>query len=219
MSTMKLIAFTDIHGSYERVDKILSTEKRYDAIIIGGDLTTMGSAREAEDALTLFLSHGKPVLVVAGNMDPPQLEETFSQLEVSINARGVILANVGVFGVSASPFSPLHTPYEISEEEILKRAEKGWNMVQSAQWKIFVPHAPPRKTKLDQIRSGDHVGSVSVRSVIEKHQPDVVVCGHIHESRGQDVIGRSQAINCGPAGKGYYAWIEIQDDVRVEARG
>lgn len=208
---MKLIAFTDIHGSYGKVNNILSKEHGYDAVIIGGDLTTVGSTKEAEEAITLFQLHGKPLLVVAGNMDPPSLEETFLRLGVSINARGIVIDNVGFFGVSASPFTPMNTPYEISEEEIKKRSDEGWNDVHAARWKVFVPHAPPRDTSLDKIMLGRHVGSTAVRTFIEAHQPDLVVCGHIHEARGQDSIGRSKMINCGPAGKGYYALIEIGD--------
>jgi Icc-related predicted phosphoesterase len=48
---MKLAAFTDIHGAYERVVKILKKESP-DLAIIGGDLTTVGSVREAEQAIS-----------------------------------------------------------------------------------------------------------------------------------------------------------------------
>ncbi|MCI0707812.1 MAG: metallophosphoesterase [Ignavibacteriae bacterium] len=216
---MRILAFSDIHGSYKKVNEILARELAYDLILIAGDLTTAGSPKEAEDALKLFQSHGKVVLVVAGNMDPPELETTFSSLDVSINARGVVKDSVGFFGVSASPFTPMNTPYEISEEEILQRAEKGWGDVARARWKIFVPHAPPRDTKVDKIGSGAHVGSTSVREFIEKHQLDIVVCGHIHEARGLDAIGKTEIVNCGPAGKGYYVVIEVGDEVRVVTLG
>lgn len=215
---MQIIAFTDIHGSYKKVNEILSKEFAYDVIILGGDLTTFGSPKEAEDAVKLFQSHGKPVLVVAGNMDPPNLEETFDRLKVSINGKAVIVGEAGFFGVSASPFSPLHTPYEISEDEILRRAEEGWKYVQTARWKIFVPHAPPFNTKLDRIFSAAHVGSTAVRAFIEKHQPDIAVCGHIHEARGKDAIGKTRIVNCGSAGKGYHAVIELGETVKVENR-
>ena len=213
---MQIIAFTDIHGSYKKVNEILSKEFAYDVIILGGDLTTFGSPKEAEDAVKLFQSHGKPVLVVAGNMDPPNLEETFDRLKVSINGKAVIVGETGFFGVSASPFSPLHTPYEISEDEILRRAEEGWKHIQTARWKIFVPHAPPFNTKLDRIFTAAHVGSTAVRAFIEKHQPDIAVCGHIHEARGKDSIGKTQIVNCGAAGKGYYAAIELGETVKVK---
>lgn len=216
---MRIIALTDIHGSYARVQEILTEEKTVDAVIIGGDLTTAGTPKEAGEAVKLFQSFGKPLFVVAGNMDLPELDDTFDKLQISINARGRILKEAGFFGVSASPFTPMHTPYEIPEEEIKKRAESGWQEVQSARWKIFVPHAPPRNTKVDKIRAGFHVGSTAVREFIEKYQPDVCVCGHIHEARGTDIIGKTQIVNCGPAGKGFYAVIELGEKIKVENRG
>ncbi|HEY4611923.1 MAG TPA: metallophosphoesterase [Bacteroidota bacterium] len=215
---MRVLAFSDIHGSYKKVNEILARESGYDLILIAGDLTTVGSPKEAEDAIKLFQAHGKPVLAVAGNMDPPVLEKTFNALGVSINAKGVVYENVGFFGVSASPFTPMNTPYEISEEDILQRAEQGWGEVAKAHWKIFVPHAPPRDTTLDKIMMGRHVGSTAVRKFIDERQPDVVVCGHIHEARGMDTLGKSKIVNCGPAGKGYYAVIEVGAEVRIELK-
>lgn len=40
-------------------------------------------------------------------------------------------------------------------------------------------------------------GSVSVRRRIEKYQPLVQLCGHIHESRGTTMLGRTLVINPG----------------------
>jgi Icc-related predicted phosphoesterase len=56
-------------------------------------------------------------------------------------------------------------------------------------------------------------------SFIELHQPDVVVCGHVHEARGVDTIGKTQVVNCGQAGKGYYAVINLDDKISVEVKG
>ena len=216
---MKFLAFTDIHGSYERVDQIISSVHAADGIIIGGDLTTYGSPEEGEQAIRVFQNNGLPVFAVAGNLDSPEFDITHEALGVSINGKGRMLGKVGLFGVSGSPFTPMSTPYEIAEEEIARRAEMGWKDISTAQWKIFVPHAPPRDTKLDKIILGKHVGSTAVRSFIEQHQPDVVVCGHIHEARGIDTIGRTKIVNCGPAGKGYYAVIEIGETISVEVCG
>ncbi len=216
---MRIVAFTDIHGSYSRVIDILSKESLFDVVIVGGDLTTVGTPEEARGAIKQFQKFGKPVLAVAGNMDLPELDETFDKLRVSINAKGVVINDVGFFGVSASPFTPMHTPYEISEHEIKHRAEAGWKDVKNARWKIFVPHAPPFNTNVDRISIGEHVGSTAVREFIEQHKPDIVVCGHIHEARGQDLIGKTKIVNCGPAGRGYYALIEIDKEVIVKNCG
>lgn len=216
---MKLLAFTDIHGSYERVGTILEKESSVGAIIIGGDLTTNGTPAEAERALRQFQKTGAPIFVVAGNMDPPELENTFTALHVNINAKGMLLDDIGIFGVSASPVTPMRTPYEISEEEIALRAHAGWKDVQAARIRVFVPHAPPHNTSVDLVSADNHVGSTAIRKFIEQCQPDVTVCGHIHEARGIDRIGKTPIVNCGPAGKGYYAVLTIGQKVSVELRG
>lgn len=215
---MKILALTDIHGSYERMVEIIAANPSVDVVVIGGDWTTFGTAPEIRAAVGQASSSGKPVLAVCGNMDPVPLEGEIESLGVSINGRGVVVQDVGFFGVSSAPISPLHTPNEISEEEILERAESGWKHVTTSKWKVFVPHAPPLNTALDRIRSGKHVGSTSVRTFIELHQPDLTICGHIHEARGTDLIVKTKIVNCGPASLGYYALIGLGQEVTIGLR-
>ncbi len=216
---MRILAVADIHGAYEKAERIIEKEAGISAVIVGGDLTTNGSAEEARSALQRFVKFDVPIIVVAGNMDPPELETVFSSNAISINACGTMLDDVGVFGVSGSPFTPMHTPYEISEEEISFRAHSGWKDVQAARIKIFVPHAPPHNTKLDRLRSGDHVGSTSVRKFVEQFRPDAVISGHIHESRGIDTLQKTVMVNCGPAASGFYAVLTVGKEVSVELKG
>lgn len=89
-------------------------------------------------------------------------------------------------------------------------------------------HAPcrPREARLGRtarqnayvvavLRSGEHVGSAVLRAFIEREQPDLVLCGHIHESRGLDVIGRTQIVNPGPTAAGHYAVVDVNEEVTV----
>ncbi len=216
---MRILAFTDIHGSYDRVAEILAKEAAFDAVIVGGDLTTHGTVSEATSALRRFQAFGKPLFAVAGNMDFPSFDASYEALGVNINARGTVLGQAGFFGIAGSPFTPMHTPYEISEEEIGRRADAGWRDIQTLRWKVFVPHAPPHNTKLDRILLGKHVGSSAVRKFVEEKQPDVLICGHIHEARGFDTLGKTRMVNCGAAGRGFYASIELGETITVELRG
>lgn len=213
---MTILALADIHGAYDETARIIESNPSADVIIIAGDLTTYGKPAEAESAIVRLQRFGKPVFVVAGNMDPPELEGVFESLKVSLNGRGVVVGDVGFCGVSASPISPLMTPNEVSESEIAARAARGWKEISAARWKVFVPHAPPHNTRLDIIRSGRHVGSTAVRQFIEEFRPHAVVCGHIHEARGVDVVGTSKVVNCGPAGQGMYSIVRIGTSVEIE---
>jgi Icc-related predicted phosphoesterase len=211
---MKILAFTDIHGSYKKVEEIIKLEHA-GVVVIGGDLTNVGSIKEAEIAINLFQSVSKILLAITGNMDLPKHDGLFSQMGISLNGKGVIINGVGYFGASASPFSPLLTPNEISEETILKLLKQGYQHIKDAKIKIMLSHAPPYGSKVDITHSGIHVGSTAVRDFIEDEQPNVVICGHIHEARGQDVLGKTKIVNCGQAAKGYYASVELGNGIRI----
>jgi putative phosphoesterase len=213
---MRILAISDIHDEYKEAERILSQEKTYDVVLICGDITTHGTPSDAIEIVKNMQNHGKPVLAIAGNMDSPEINDMLIRMECSIDGKGIIIEEVGFFGTSAGPISPLHTPYEIPEEDIFLRSEKGWKDIKCARWKVFVPHAPPFNTKLDRIHSGKHVGSTGIRNFIEKYKPDAVVCGHIHESSGIDILGSSQMINCGPAFKGFYGIIEINESISLK---
>jgi len=215
---MRVLAFSDLHGSVEIVERVLALERTFDLVILAGDITTAGTPSELEKAIRRIEAFRKPVLAVAGNMDPLSLERKLEHLGVSIDSRGVMMGDAGFFGVSAAPASPLHTPNEISEREITDRAEKGWKCVAGARLKIFVPHASPKDTALDLTQSGKHVGSSAVRDFIRRRKPDATICGHIHEARGIDQVDGVPVVNCGPAGKGYYVVMTIDETVALENR-
>jgi len=70
---------------------------------------------------------------------------------------------------------------------------------------VFVLHSPPRDTRCDMIGAGAHVGSRAIRAFVERHQPPLVLAGHIHESPRvsssyRDAIGRTVTVNPGQFG-------------------
>jgi len=82
---------------------------------------------------------------------------------------------------------------------------------------VFLTHNCPYKTKLDIIKSkhshkkvrGKHYGSFLERKIIEKFQPDIVICGHMHENFGQDKIGKSIIFNVGSVANGKYKILNV----------
>jgi hypothetical protein len=206
---MKIAYVVDVHNRFDAVQRVVQTLGAVDVLILGGDLTNRGSpdgvARSLEDLRPL----APRLFAVAGNMDSPAIDARLANLGVNLDSRGFVVGDVGFFGVSAAPKSPLHLPYEITEEEIAARIEAGFAAVKDCRVKVFCPHAPPRDTACDRIHSGAHVGSTAVRAFIESRQPDLVLCGHIHESRGQDRIGRTLIINPGAVFEGRAAVVTL----------
>ena len=108
--------------------------------------------------------------------------------------------------------TPWKSPREVPEAELVAKFQPMIDKVQDMQNAIFNIHNPPFETPIDLapeldanlkpvIKGGSismiHVGSLTVRQVIEKYQPLLGIHGHIHESRGFVKIGRTLCINPG----------------------
>ena len=212
---MRIAYVVDVHDRFDAVGEALEALGEVDVLLVGGDLTNLGTADDAERAIELWRPLAPQLFALAGNMVSPAIDERLVDLGVSLDGRGVVVEGVGFAGVSAAPLSPLHTPYELPEEELRRRAESGLDAIRDAQVRIFCPHAPPRDTTCDLLRSGEHVGSVAVRALVDREQPDVVLCGHIHEARGTDKIGSTRVVNPGPVASGHRALVEVADAVSV----
>ncbi|HXG76811.1 MAG TPA: metallophosphoesterase family protein [Gaiellaceae bacterium] len=211
---MRIAYLVDVHDRFDAVPAALAEIGPVDALVVGGDLTTAGSPEDAERAVRSWLPLAPRLFAVAGNMDSPAIDARLVELGVSLDGRGAILGDVGLHGASASPFTPLHTPHELPDEELGRRARAGHAEAAAARVRIFCPHAPPHGA-CDRLRSGERVGSAALRAFVEEAQPDLVLCGHIHEARGEEAIGRTRVVNPGPAADGHWALVEVADELSV----
>jgi uncharacterized protein len=206
---MKLVAFADVHDRFDAVTRVLQQIDPVDVILIAGDITTNGTPADVRRAIAAWQPFAPTLLAVAGNMDSPAIDQTLEQLGVSLNATCREVEQVAFFGCSAAPIS-IGTPYEISEAEITQRLERGFSRIQHARQRVVVPHAPPHDT-VDRTQSGVSAGSQAIREFIDRTQPTLVLCGHIHEARGQSYVGPTLVVNCGPACQGHYVLIDMDD--------
>ena len=205
---MKIISFGDIHEDTQNLLKI-DDELRYaDLIIISGDITNYQGKSVAENVINSVRKYNTNVLAQLGNLDLGEVNDYLSQENINMHGKGHIFNNIGIFGVGGSNFTPFKTPTEFSEVEINSFLVDGYKKVEECEVKIMVPHMPPINTKVDKVSSGMHVGSKSVRDFIEGYKPDMCICGHIHESRGDDVIGDTKIFNAGMFKEGGYVLIE-----------
>jgi Icc-related predicted phosphoesterase len=203
---MRIIAAGDIHmdpGDVANIPGIVSA----DHIIITGDITNYGSCLDAEVVLNRLLRINSSILGVAGNLDQHDVARYLDDNGISLHGRGRMVESLGIMGLGGSNYTPFNTPYEFSEQELSVFLASGYAQIDDTENFILVSHAPPIQTKTDRLTNGNHVGSKAVRTFIEEKQPLLCVTGHIHESRGQDYIGRTLIINPGMMKDGGY--IEI----------
>ncbi len=84
---------------------------------------------------------------------------------------------------------------------------------------FFISHNAPYGTKLDVVeregcvRNGAHMGSTVARDFCLKFLPAVCVGGHVHEGKGEDLIGKTVVLNVG-MGLGFVDFDEVKGRVK-----
>jgi Icc-related predicted phosphoesterase len=136
---MRFAYVLDVHGHPHAVADALASLGDVELLIVGGDITTGGTADEAARAVDSWRSLAPRLLAVAGNMDSPEIDARLVDLGVSIDGRGVTLGDIGVFGVSAAP---LRTLYELPDDELGQRAARGASDVRGCRVMVVLPARP-----------------------------------------------------------------------------
>jgi Icc-related predicted phosphoesterase len=214
---MKLLGITDLHGRQAALERILADAGEVDLVLFGGDITNFGSPVDAAMLIAIAEEAAGRALAVAGNCDSAEIDLRLLEMGVGLRRRGVIVDGVGIHGLSAMPpWQP--SMYHFTEAELAEMLEAGFAQITGAAHHVVLSHPPPRRCRLDRTVFGRHVGSAALREFIDRVQPRLVLCGHIHEGRGIDALGETIVVNCGPATAGSYAVAEIGEQVRVELR-
>ena len=205
------IAYSDIHGDCSPLGRIPDLREAAGSIICG-DLTLAGGKEAAARVLDACGAYSPVMAALPGNMDMPEVLELLHERGISLHGRAVRpCPEVALIGVGGSNPTPFRTPYELSEDEIAAALEKALDEAGSYAHLVLVSHAPPLGGQCDRLRGGGHAGSAAVRSFIEKVQPELCLCGHIHEARGLDRLGNCTVINPGPLSEGGYIKISFRE--------
>lgn len=213
---MKILTIADIHGHQDFDDNITGVISNADLILIAGDITNFGNGNDAKIILENILRLNKKILAIPGNCDLYSVNHTLTSLKINLHAEMKKIDEIALYGIGGCVKTPFNTPQEYKESEI-EEILNAFERQEDVRFHILVSHSPPANTKLDKTSLGQHVGSKTLRNFIEKFQADLVICGHIHEARGIDKIGRALIINPGTFPK-HYAVINIAKEINYELR-
>ena len=206
---MKIIVFTDIHGKINMVKRYGEELKQADFILLAGDITHFGDQDEARAVIDAIKPYCDKILAVPGNCDNPGVEQYLEYEGINLHGKAVQHENIMFAGIGGSLPCPGVTPNELSEAEIENILFSVTKKVESHPVFVFVSHQPPLNTKNDAVRHNHHVGSISIRRFIQKHQPLICFTGHIHEGVGIDHIGLTKIVNPGPFFTGAFVLTQI----------
>jgi len=194
---LRLLHISDIHCSRKKLENILDKEQ-FDLLVFSGDL-------QCYDLLSLLENVKEKIVAVTGNMDDISIAKKLKEWEVLIE--GTLIKKEGIRIAGVSGLDPV-----TSINELKSKYEKELYNID-----ILVSHHPP-KGAVDKTFLGIRAGLNELREFIKKYSPRLHLCGHIHEARGKGLLGKTIVVNPGPLQKGYYAIIEIDNEIKVELK-
>ncbi|MFT7595910.1 MAG: Icc-related predicted phosphoesterase [Paracoccaceae bacterium] len=197
---MKILAFSDLHHARARAAALVAASAQADLVIGAGDFCNM--RQDLSGAMGLLAGMAAPMVVVPGNAEShDELLAAAPEGVTVLHGSGVVIGGLAIFGLG---YAVPETPFggwscDLSEEQAAAMLET----CQGAD--IMALHSPP-KGIADAISQGLSVGSVAIRDAISRVQPQLAVCGHIHDSWGKTgQIGATRVVNLGPG----ITWFEI----------
>jgi Icc-related predicted phosphoesterase len=194
---MKLLLFSDLHANRDAATRLVQRAQGVDVLIGAGDFGNV--RRDVGSCIEILRTAGKPAVLVAGNNESTEeLAEACRDWRSAhvLHGTGVRLEGVSFFGIGGGlPVTPFGSwSYDFTEEEAA-------TLLRDCPAEcVLVSHSPPQGT-VDVTSSGRSLGSVAVQQAIHRVRPQLVVCGHIHASAGQQaMLGTTPVVNAGPEG-------------------
>ena len=190
---MRVLAFSDLHHARNKAEVLVAASVEAELVIGAGDFCNMRQG--LPEAMNLLGGISVPFVVVPGNA------ESFEELQGAAHVGTQVLHGTGVeiggirifglgYGVPVTPFGGWSCDLTEDAAGALLAGCEGVD--------ILVVHSPP-KGVADTTSMGQSVGSVAIREAIERLQPALVLCGHVHDCWGQEGwIGDSRVVNLGP---------------------
>jgi Icc-related predicted phosphoesterase len=198
---MRILAFSDLHCDLEQAARLTEMSADADVVVGAGDFASIHE--RLEETIDALAGISTPTVLVPGNNERLEdLRDAAAAWESATVLHGDSAEIDGqvFFGLGAGiPTTPWSWSYDLDETE----AETALAPLTGDA--VLVVHSPP-KNHCDAAGSGLHLGSTAIAAAIERAQPKLAVCGHIHESWGErSNIGETEVANLGPSG----TWFDL----------
>ena len=197
---MKILAFSDLHLARARATDLVNASSEADLVIGAGDFCVLRDGLDR--AMEMLSGIAAPLVAVPGNGESAEeLRAAAPQGWHVLHGQGTEIGGLRLFGLGyAVPVTPFGAwSCDLTEAQ----AETMLSGCDAAD--VLITHSPP-KGVADRTSQGASVGSTAIRAAIERLQPKLAVCGHIHDSWGKrGTIGATPVVNLGPT----INWFEV----------
>lgn len=208
---MRLLVVSDMHGNLQAVEKLKHkfTEAGIDLVVACGDFTDDGDIGIAAEMLELLEKIAR-VVAVPGNMDSKEIIGVLEKRGVNLHKKKLKINGFTFVGLGGAKPVSTYYRFNLGELEAKKYLER---LLEGAKGNVvLVMHAPPYGLKMNRTASGVQLGTQALRDAIEKYSPLLCVCGHVHESFGEERVGATLCINIGPLKDGFAVVVELDSD-------
>ena len=191
----KILAISDIHGEENENLYTYLKNNDIDLVLILGDITDFGPLEFVGTFIDKVAECDVEVIAIPGNCDPKGICNAINEVSFCLHNNIIAYGDAILFGYGGSNENPFNTPGEIQDNkiygdvyELLANYDYVYN-TDVPKVKILVTHAPPYNTEADKMENGEHVGSSGILKSIHEFEPEINVCGHIHEAKSLSKIG------------------------------
>lgn len=193
---MRILAFSDLHRDLDRAARLVERSPEADLVLGAGDFASVHEG--LEETIAALAAITTPTLLVPGNNETADALRAAAEgwgAATVLHGDGAEIGGRDFFGLGGGiPVTPWGWSFDLTDEEATTA------LAACPSGAVLVLHSPPRG-HCDRSGSGDHLGSEALALAIERLEPPLAVCGHIHESWGErSRIGGSEVANLGPDG-------------------
>jgi Icc-related predicted phosphoesterase len=207
---MRILLVSDLHYTLRQLDWVTSVAAEYDLVVVAGDLLDISSIVEPDAQIVVALEYlariasKTAVVACSGNHDlsaQNDLDERAAPWLDSARAAGAFVDGTRLdtedVMITVCPWWDGPRTREVVDRQLSEDAA----LVGDRRW-LWVYHAPPDASPTSWTGSR-HYGDEALTQWIGHHQPDMVFCGHVHQSPFMpeggwfDRIGATSVFNAG----------------------